>query len=212
MHIFQNLDDLKIMLLFKILKSNSYELMDKNYYEGKKYTDEQSTLLHETYFKLFDEFSVNRKDKRGLFLMQKNFKLIQMSLMFEILYDIERRIILLMQIDLDLLDLFVETRRREIIKDFSRLYPKVQINLFSDLSEILTVVQQVIKSQTNIFDEKSGVKEKQIAKQEQTIHYIVSRMSKNLGVALDVNSMSCNEFIAWEEVILESNAKDVKPN
>ena len=100
---------------------------------------------------------------------------------------------------------FVTERTPQIIADLRIHYPKVKMNVFSNLEDILKTIQSVIKSQTNIYDEKTGAKVKTVEKQKQTIYDICSQMSKHLGYNLNINTMTCMEFIGHENTIMRAS-------
>lgn len=198
---------LKILTFWLILKTNKIELLDSSYKKGKKYTEEQLFGLAQLWNTLYDEFSEKRKDKSGKYLMKKNFELMEISLKLELLHDMQNRLMLLLELHGNHLKEFRETRRREIILEFKDLYPKVKFNIFIEIEEILTLVQSVIKSQNNIFTEKNGVQDKNIDKQERTIEYVISILGKNLGYNIDAQTMTCEDFLAKEQLVEEINAK-----
>lgn len=204
-----NLECLLIIDFFKVLEDNKLEILDVNHNKSKKYTGDDLKLLSEHWKLLFDEFYALRKDKSGRYMMDKNYELSKLYFMLQMLYEYENRAILLIELErkAELTD-FVVKRTKELIVDFGKIYPRVKINIFSNPIEVLEIIQSVIKSQTNIFDEKTGAKEKVVEKQKQSVHKIVAQMSRSLGFSLDVSKMTCLEFISYEELILDSNSKN----
>lgn len=207
--ILENLETLKILTFWNIVKSNNVELLDKNYFEGKKYSEKEISILSEQWVLLYDEFSNRRTNKSGKFLMKKNYELAEITLKLDLLHDMQNRLILLLNMSGEHLKEFRETRRRQILNEFKSLYPKVKINIFYEIEEILLLIQQVIKSQNNIFTEKSGVQEKNIDKQIDTIHYVISVLGNNLGYNLDPNTLTCEDFLS-KELLVERLSKSVK--
>lgn len=204
---FQTLETLKIKKFWEILKTNNPRLLDCDYSRGKNYTDEQLEKLNAAWLVLYDLFISERDDKSCKYLISKNLELIKLSFKLDMLYEMENRLILLSEMTEEHYTEFKSRRCTEVAKDFKSLYPRVQLNIFSNLDEILNIVQQVIKSQTNIFDEKSGANDKNIKKQEDSIEYVVAIMSKALGFAIDSNSITCSDFIAYEKVVNSMQSK-----
>jgi len=180
-------------------------LLDINYNYKKKYSDAEVSILYKKYGEFYDEFFDLRQNKSGKFLMQKNLKLLEITLKIDALGDMENRLILLVNLTDDIFKEFVEVRRLEIMKLFREIYPKVKLDLFIEIDELLKLVQQVMKSQINDLDEKTGAKQKAVVKQENTIQYVIAIMSKNLGYKLDPNNMSCIDFIENEKIVSEMN-------
>jgi hypothetical protein len=204
-----NLELLKIIVFWNIVDTNNVTLLDANYKKGKIYTEAQLDELNAHWKKLYDEFYGFRRVKSGRYLMDKNLELAKLSLMLELLNDIENRLILLIELGYNKeLGSFVRIRKHQAITDLKKLYPKIRVNAFDDCSELLETVQSIIKSQINIFDEKSGVKEKNIAKQHETIYDVVAVMSKSLGYNLNVNDMCCMEFLGHENTINSMGKKE----
>lgn len=197
-----NLESLKVIAFWKIVENGCIEILDQNYKSSKKYTEKQLLILSEHWKEVYDQFYEIRENKSGKYVMAKNFELVELSAKLEILADIENRLILLINLfQMKELSKFVATRLNEAMSDFKNIYPKVKLPIFYDPYEALTIVQAVIKAQTNIFDEKVGVKQKAIVKQKETIYDVVSIMSKQLGYGLDINNMTCLEFIGHENTV-----------
>lgn len=201
-----SLEYLKITQFWKIVETNSIETLDRNYKHGKSYSDDEMNLLAEHWKDLYDEFYELRDNKSGKYTMTKNIELTKLSLMLSILYDVENRLIILIGLDTSPVMLkFIAQRTIEAISDIRKLYPKVRISTLSSPLEVLSILQSMIKSQQNIYEEKVGVKDNTIQKQKETIYDVVSMMSKILGYRLDINSMSCMEFIGHENTINKTN-------
>lgn len=191
------------------MENNCIEQLDENYKPGKKYSDADMLALGEHWKKLYDEFYSLRNNKNGKYLMDKNYELRRISLMLAMLYDFENRIVLLINMsNMKELQDFIIKRNCEVINDFKAVYPKVKISSFAEPVEVLKIIQSVIKSQTNIFDEKSGVVEKQVEKQIETVHSITSQMGTILGFNLNINTMTCLEFIGHERTVEKKNAQN----
>lgn len=201
-----SLELLKVVQFWKILETNQIELLNITHKVGTVYTTEQIDILSAHWKDLYDEFYELRNNKSGKFVFSKNIEIARLSLVLEILGDIESRLIILCNMlgAGNLLE-FVATRTNEAVEDLKKLHPKVKVPMFSNPLEVLSIVQSVIKAQSNIFDEKIGVVEKTVTKQKETIFDIVAIMSKILGYRLDVGTMSCMEFIGHENAINSIN-------
>lgn len=205
-----NISTLRVVLFWHILKTNKFELLDEHYDSKKEYSNEQLQEAAIAFKSVYDEFYDSRENKSGKYLLDKSLELSTIAYKLELLGDIENRLILLINMSGEYLEEFKETRRREAICDFKEIYPRVKINVFSTLEDALDIVQQVIKSQTNIYDEKTGVKEKNVKKQEETIEYVIAMISKNLGYNLDSNTLTCASFVANEKLVLNINKNSGK--
>jgi hypothetical protein len=185
---------------------NNVETLDYNYTKGKIYSDSEMELLSEHWKNLYDEFYELRDNKSGKYTMNKNIEISRLALILDILADIENRLIILNSLGTSKEMLkFIAYRTSEAINDLKKLYPKVRAPLLSSPLEVLSIVQSVIKSQVNIYDEKVGVKETTVTKQKETIFDVVAIMSRILGYRLYINSMSCMEFIGHENAINTTN-------
>lgn len=196
-----------ILEFWKIMETNQVEKLDRDFKPGKKYTHEQLLSLEKQWMKLYDEFFSLRNNKHGVHMMTKNLELKHLSLKLDMLYDIENRIILLIEmVKTPEFNDFVNKRTVLAIADFKKLYPKVKLGNLVSTFEVLDIVQQVIKSQTNIYDEKTGAISNGVEKQVKSIYSIVSQMGVILGFNLNVQTMTCAEFIGHEETV-EQKAK-----
>lgn len=203
-----SLDLLNIVVFWRIVDDGSIQELDLNYRRNKVYNEQELNELGKHWAKLYDQFYEYRSNKSGKYLINKNYELAQLSLKLQLLSDIENRLILLLNIgDNKVFREFIKIRTVDVVNDFKKLYPKVRISVFDSITELLTVVQSVIKSQTNIFDEKTGAKENVVQKQRETIYEIVAMMSKILGYSLNINTMSCMEFLGHENLINSTSKK-----
>lgn len=203
-----SLESLKIILFWRIVEFNNIEILNVNHRKGRKYNDLQLTELANHWKQLYDQFYMLRNNKSGKYTIDKNSQLAELALKLNILADIENRLILLINMDGPKeLSKFIAVRTNEAVSDFKKLYPKIRVNIFSNPLEVLTIVQSVIKAQINIYDEKVGVKQETITKQKETIYDVVAMMSKYLGYNLNVDNMSCMEFIGHENTINSMNKK-----
>ncbi len=203
--IFQNLESLKVIQFWRIVKTDEVQLLDLEYNPKKKYSEEELSELNKRWKLLYDEFFDLRQNKSGKYLMEKTFELRKISAFLERLYDMEHRAILLIELEENKeLSAFVAKRITNIILEFKALYPKVKLDTLSNPRETLSILQQVIKSQTNIYDEKLGAKDNTVKKQEDTVHTVASKMGKALGYNLHVNDMTCLEFLGHENALIDS--------
>jgi hypothetical protein len=192
-----------------MVESGGIEQLAMNYRYGKRYSPKLMFEIENHWKKLYDEFYELRNNKSGKYSLNKNYELVKLSLTLELLMDIENRLIMLINLGYSKeLTKFIAQRTVEAINDFKILYPRVKISMLDNCEDVLVTVQSVIKAQTNIFDEKAGAKQDNIEKQRETIYDIVSMMSKYLGYNLDVNNMSCMEFIGHENTINSASKKE----
>lgn len=167
--------------------------------------------MQEHWKTLYDEFFDLRDNKQGQYLMAKNFELKVIEMKLEMLYEMESRIILLIEIStIDGIEDFVVRRTGEVIRDFKGLYKKVNMNMFANPVEVLNIIQQVIKSQSNILEEKVGVSDKTVEKQVKSIHNVTSQMGTILGFNLNINTMTCLEFIGHEQTVQEKSKQNAE--
>jgi hypothetical protein len=198
-----SLKNLLVIKFWDIVENNTLYLLDANYKKGKKYTEKEVEFLAKQWANLYDEFFSLRSNKSGKYQMEKNFELTKLHMYLEMLYELENRVILLINMENieELVDFVIE-RNIQVIKDFKSLYPKIKINIFDSPSDVLKIIQPVIKSQTNIYDEKLGAKQKTVEKQRETIYDVVAMMSNSAGFAIDIESLTCMSFIAYENAII----------
>lgn len=191
------------------MENNCVEQLDTKYSETKKYSQLEMAELGEQWKKLYDEFYTYRNTKNGRYLMDKNYELKRLSLILDMLYDLENRVVLLINMSniRELLS-FINKRNSMIISEFKDLYPKIKVNVFANPAEVLKLIQSVIKSQRNIYDEKAGVIDNTVVKQVETVHSISSQMGAILGFNLNINTMTCLEFIGHEKTVEKKNAQN----
>jgi hypothetical protein len=203
-----NLGLLNITTFWQIVEKNDIEYLNHNHKIGYKYSDKQLEILSEHWKKLYDEFYELRNNKAGKYTIDKNLELAKISLTLDLLGDIENRLILLINMESkSTFTRFIVQRTSEAVNDLKILYPKIKVALFSTPIEVLTILQSVIKAQINIYEEKVGVKDKAVVKQRETIYDVISVMSKYLGYSLNINNMSCLEFIGHENTVNSMNKK-----
>lgn len=194
---------LLIINFWDIVENNNVQILDINYNANKKYNAVEMALLSSAWMNIYDEFFELRDNKSGKYQMDKNFEITKLSITLDMLHEMQNRIILIINLEhLEELNDFVIKRTFAVIKDFKNLYPKVKINIFDNPNEVLKIIQSVIKSQTNIYEEKLGVKTKVIEKQKETIFDVIANMSTSLGFQLSIDTLTCASFVAYENAIL----------
>lgn len=192
-----------IINFWEIVENNCVELLDINYRNGKKYTEEQIAMLSNAWIKIYDEFFELRDNKSGRYQMDKNFEITKLSMTLDMLHEMQNRTILLIDLEnVKELNDFAVKRTIEVIKDFKFLYPRIKINIFDNPTEVLKIIQSVIKSQTNIYEEKLGAKTNVVQKQKETIFDVIANMSNSLGFQLSIDTLTCSSFIAYENTIM----------
>ena len=99
-----------------------------------------------------------------------------------------------------------------LCNEIKETFPKLKFNQFDEVYELADFVDSVIKAKTNIYNEKFNVLGKKVDKKVQNIYRDVVNIGRELGIQLNVNTMSVAEFLEYENTAIESSIAKEKNN
>lgn len=199
---------------WQIIKNNNdYKLLDINYSKDKVYTADELELLSNAWTRLYDEYFTLKDNKEAkYFLKLSNDALIIVQEM-ALLNEFKERFILLYELqEHDELNDFVIEKKVLLCNEIRETFPKLKFNQFFDIGALIDFVDSVIKAKNNIYNEKFNVLGKKVDKKVQNIYRDVVNIGRELGMQLNVNTMSVAEFLEYENTAIESSIAKEKNN
>ena len=214
LQIFSSLEALLILKFWEIIKNNNdYKLLDVNYSKDKVYTSDELDLLSDTWNQLYDEYFKRKNNKEAKYFLKLSNDALIIIQEISLLEDFKERFILLYELQKEAeLNDFVIEKKVLLCNEIKETFPKLKFNQFDEVYELVEFVDSVIKAKTNIYNEKFNVLGKKVDKKVQNIYRDVVNIGRELGIQLNVNTMSVAEFLEYENTAIESSIAKEKNN
>ena len=191
---------LPILVFWEIIKQNNLKLLDVNFKENKEYHDFDLKLINDTWNDLYDDLFVLKNNSEAKYYLKSNVDRLLLVHINNLLNDIRERYILLYNIkDEEFLTEWITEKKIILYNEIKEIQPKARINQFDDILVLIENVEGLIKSNQNLYNEKSNVIEKKIDNKIQNIYSTIAKLGSALGYQLNVKEMSVLEYLAYEK-------------
>jgi len=188
-------------------------LLDVNYLKDKVYTANELELLSNTWNSLYDEYFKRKNNKEAKYFLKLSNDALIIIQEISLLEDFKERFILLYELQQQAeLNDFVIEKKVLLCNEIKETFPKLKFNQFDEVYELADFVDSVIKAKNNIYNEKFNVLGKKVDKKVQNIYRDVVNIGRELGIQLNVNTMSVAEFLEYEKTAIESSIAKEKNN
>lgn len=202
LNIIRSLDDLLVLLFWKIIGDNNFMLLCPDYKPESEYTDSQKSEVLEVWYRLYDEYYKQCEDSRSKHDLRKG--AIELSL--------SQRITSLCK---SLEGIMWLQNHHELLpeENYMKMYmdaigvlihnePKLKgkLNIFDVPTDTILKVNRYIASLSNQLKKLTQGKEKRVEKSVQNIYNKVAFVGAELGMQLNVKEMSCNEWLAYQSM------------
>lgn len=206
---YKSLDTLKILLYWKIIKEKNILLLDFDYYDGKKYTDDQKNELEATWWRLYDEFYLLSNDAKSKIKISKSFdelklrdKITQIKHNYDYLITLKSYVGLVTDKQLSEYEQATYNRLKIIDKRIKPLY-------FEGIEANLKNLDRVLKSLINQYNASHKENNKEVSKAIENVYDIVASAESWLERSIPIDDMVCSHWIAIENQV-KQKAKAVK--
>lgn len=188
-------------------------MLDINFSKDKIYTANELELLRNTWTRLYDEYFKLKDNKEAKYFLKLSNDALVIVQEMALLNDYKERFILLYELqEHDELNDFVIEKKALLCNEIKETFPKLKFNQFNDISALIDFVDSVIKAKNNIYNEKFNVLGKKVDKKVQNIYRDVVNIGRELGMQLNVNTMTVAEFVEYERTAIESSKAKEKNN
>ncbi|NRA92160.1 MAG: hypothetical protein HRU26_05650 [Psychroserpens sp.] len=176
-------------------------LLDFDYFDGKKYTEEQKNELELTWLRLYDEYYVMLDDSKSKFKMNKTFdelklrdKINQIKNNYDFLVMICGYV---GQMPNDMLDQYIQETYKRLIKIDKRIKPK----FFDPVTDNLKMLDRFINSLINTYNQVHKDNVKSVESEINNVYDVVANAESWLERNLNINDMVVSHWIAIEKQV-----------
>lgn len=199
LNIIRTLDDLKILLFWKIIRDGNICLLDANHSE-REYTDIELSELQEAWYKLYDEYYRQTNDSRSKHELKKSADEFMLSYRIMTLH---KFIVLTGFLQNHRIDLPKEQWHKmyiDLVQSVKEKEPRIKTNIFDEPIDTLEKINRYMASLHNQLKKLTTGKQKNADSAVSNIYTKVASVGVELGLQLDVKEMSCNEWLAYQEI------------
>lgn len=205
-----SIDDLKIVVFWRILETKNIFLLDPDHKPDKKYSPGQSLFIDAVWSALYDEFFLMRDDAKSrallveineeIALLQKINLLIESRNHLEKLYGV-----------IDILPVITyEELKFSSYKTINLTEKKLNFTPFDTVPQALEKIDRAVNSLNNTYNIKNKRNGQGVKKEKENVYKIVADVENVLERQLsNINEMTCTQWLAYEAQAKEK-AKNLK--
>jgi len=208
LNITDSLDDLLILKFWKIIDTNDYCMLFKNWNSKQVYTDEQKEQANKVWLELYDEYYEQCKDGKSHNELNKDNKEHKLFLRIKILETVLKAIASIQE-GRDLVDDDVYAKMmNDAIQTIYKAEPNLtgKLNVFDDINGIYEKCKKLLKSLEGQYTRLTDDKPKRVEKAIKKVHNVYERsayLHQGNGFYTPINNMCVNEWIALDKALRE---------
>lgn len=201
-NIIRSLDDIRILLFWKIIKDKNYFLLDKNYFDGKEYSEDEALEVKTAWFVLYDEYYRQCNDAKSKNELRLDAKELELSYRILRLTKIIELIGWVNNHKCDISDEVYMGHIMECVDLANELESKLKgkLNIFDSPVELIKKIGRFLHALQNDYKRITSTRTVRVQKTIDNIYLKVAQTGVNLGMQLNVNEMSASEWLAWQEM------------
>lgn len=208
MRIYRSLETLPIITFWKIQKDENILLLDIDYKEGKVYSNADIAEIENVWLKMQDEYFVMQDSPESEKHLRSINEKLKLSLKLQTLQDIGNAFVYLLQVADVVDEKWFSAEKNKAYDLLKKCAPNYKGNSFKTIPEILSDISQLMKSTTNIYNERVKVLGNKAEKKIENIFKTIAKIGAAIGMQLNPHTMSVSEYIAYLQIALENGKKD----
>lgn len=199
--IFQNTQELRIVLFWDILRTDNVALLDKSYFKEKVYTKEQKDALSLAWLNISDEYFLIKNDDRAKKHMQKRKEEIVLLKKISLFTD-NLQMLNNILVSLHGIDKVQLARMINECYDFAiKAEPRTKINKEASIEHNLKVMEKMLSSLINKYKFRYKQKRSIEKKELDNAYDMVANVEEQLGRSLpDINEMVVAQWLSYEKM------------
>jgi hypothetical protein len=207
LNITQSLDDLLVLLFWKIIKDNNFLLLDQNYTD-REYSEAEHEEIKQVWYRLYDEYYKQCEDTRSKHELKKDADELVLSYRISRLYE---SICLMIELEGMKNMLPVEAYNEMYLINmevFIKIEPKLKskLNIFESADETLDKVNRYMSALSNQLQRLTKDKPERADKAVENIYSKIAYVATEIGLQLNVKDMTCNEWLAYQKIAYQKRA------
>ena len=164
LNLYRSLDTLKILTFWKMIKEKRILYLDFDYFDGKKYTDDEINEMEQLWNRLYDEYYILNDDSKSKAQVDKTFKE---------LYNLD--LINIIKMNCDFLqrlkqgiglvpDEMITQKEQEVYSIIKRLDKRIKIKHFDGIDENIKYLSKYINALLNSYNQDVANNKKTVEK------------------------------------------------
>lgn len=210
LHLFRSLDTLKILTFWKILKEKNALLLDMDYFEEKKYSNEQKNEIEQTWNRLYDEFFVLRDSSKSRMQLIRAFdemhlreKITQIKNNADFLIELKSLYGLMPQEDLDRYE-------QEIYNTLKLIDKKIKPLYFEGIDANIRNLERIMNSFINKYNQEHKKRDEAVKTEINNVYDIVANAESWLERNININDMVVAHWLAIEKQVEQKRQSQIK--
>lgn len=199
--LFTSLDTLKILTFWNIIKEKNILLLDFDYYDGKKYSDDQKHEIELLWFRLYDEYFVLINDNKSKHELSKSFselkirdKITQIKNNYDFLYRLKSFIGFMPEKD-------IRQYEHETYNRLKIIEPKIKPLYFDGIDANLHNLDRVIKALVNQYNIEHKQNIEVLNKEIKNVFEIVANAESWLERNININDLVVAHWCALKNQV-----------
>ena len=201
LHLYKSLDTLRILTFWKIIKDNNPLLLDKEYFDGKKYSKSKLKEINNTWQLLYDEYFILRDDSISKREFEKHFDGLILKARILNLYNIIKAFDLLKNDSGTIPDKYIQEKRLMLYKQAENISKKIKVQYFNDLDLDIDYLIRFYNSMQNSYNLNYKPKQQVDEKQIKNVYDIVANIESWLERSIDIETLSVEHWLAYEKQV-----------
>jgi hypothetical protein len=212
LNIINNLDDLKILLFWQIIRDGNIMLLDLDYQKDTQYSEEEKQFVTEIWYKLYDAYYSQTDDSRSKHELKKSSEELFLSYRIKRLNDFCELLGWLSNMQFDLSEDKWYEMYHALVNSVKEKEPRIKLNVLDDPLPNFEKIARYMASLHNQLKKLTTGKQKSADSAVSNIYTKVGYVSVELGIQLNVKEMSCNEWLAYQGMASQRQAAKLKQN
>lgn len=212
LNIIDNLDDLKILLFWQIIRDGNIMLLDLGYQKDTQYSEEEKQLVTEIWYKLYDAYYSQTNDSRSKHELKKSSEELFLAYRIKRLHKFYELLEWLLDRINDLPYAMWSSMYADLLESLKHTESKIKIYKSDDSLIVFEKIGRYMSSLHNQLKKITTGKQKLADNAVSNIYTKVASVGVELGLQLNVNNMSCNEWLAFQVMASQRQAAKLKQN
>lgn len=194
-------DSLRIVVFWKILKTNNIFLIDNDYYKGKQYKKDEHETIINTWNAIYDEAFKLRSSSTAKSILQEKSKQSIFKTKLDLILATNSHLNTLVDCKDDLSEYTFNKMLLSIYECYKKIDSKIKVNKSKTVNENIDSINRFYKAIKNTYNFAVKKSNKKIDKEVKNMYSLVAQVEQVLGRSFsDIEQMTVSRWIAQEEI------------
>ena len=205
LNLYNSLDTLKILTFWKIIQDKCILYLDFDYYDGKKYTNDQKHEIEQLWHRLYDEYYLLINDAQSKAKIDKTFKegntvdlIKQLKSNADFLTNLyENEKLVKSKEDAKI----IVKHTQSTYKRLENLDKRIKLKYFESIPDNIKVLNKYINALINQYNRNADINKDSVNNEINNIYKVVASAESWLERNLIINDMVCSHWVAIMEQV-----------